>query len=95
MQRINAIKGIQCSMPAGAFYVFPNVSALMGKRHAKGTLTCPTDLANYLLTEAKVACVPGEPFGSKSHIRISYTPTFDTIERGMSQMNAAIQALTE
>ena len=94
VDRLNAIKGVQCSMPAGAFYVFPNVSALMGKRHAKGSLSCPSDLANYLLTEAKLGCVPGEPFGSRAHLRLSYTPTMDTIERGMNQMNAAIQALT-
>ena len=94
VKQLNAINGLSCSMPAGAFYVFPNVSGLMGKRHAKGTITCPTDLVNYLLTEAKVACVPGEPFGSASHIRLSYTPTLETIKRGMVQFGTAIAALS-
>ena len=94
VERLNAMKGLSCSMPAGAFYAFPNVSALLGKKHAKGSLNCPTDLANYLLTEAKVACVPGEPFGSQSHIRLSYTPPLETIRRGMVQLEAAIEALS-
>ena len=94
VEQLNGIKGLSCSMPAGAFYVFPNVSALVGKRHAKGTLSCPADLVTYLLTEAKVACVPGEPFGSQSHIRLSYTPSLETIQRGMTQMKAAIERLS-
>ncbi|MDX1412189.1 MAG: pyridoxal phosphate-dependent aminotransferase [Nitrospirales bacterium] len=94
VEQLNSIQGLSCSMPAGAFYAFPNVSGLLGKRHAKGTLNCPTDLANYLLTEAKVACVPGEPFGSQSHIRLSYTPPLETIRQGMDQMAAAIKALS-
>lgn len=94
VEQLNAMKGLSCSMPAGAFYAFPNVSALMGKRHAKGSLNCPTDLATYLLTQAKVACVPGEPFGSPSHIRLSYTPPLETIRLGMIQLNAAIEALS-
>jgi aspartate aminotransferase len=94
VEQLNAMKGLSCSMPAGAFYVFPNVSALLEKRHAKGSLNCPTDLVNYLLSEAKVACVPGEAFGSPNHIRLSYTPPLETIRRGMDQLEAAIEALS-
>ena len=94
VERLNAIQGLSCPMPAGAFYVFPNVSSLLGKKHAKGSLNCPTDLVNYLLTEAKVACVPGEPFGSPSHIRLSYTPPLETIKQGMMQLEAAIMELS-
>jgi aspartate aminotransferase len=94
VEQLNGMKGVSCPMPAGAFYAFPNVSALLGKKHAKGPVNSPGDLANYLLTEAKVACVPGEPFGSPSHIRLSYTPLMETIRRGMVQMKAAIEALS-
>ncbi len=90
---LNAMPGIICPNPAGAFYVFPNVSGVLGKRHAKGTITTPTDLATYLLHDAHIACVPGEAFGSPHHLRLTYTPTLDTIERGLKRFEKAIQAL--
>ena len=91
---LNAIPGITCPTPAGAFYAFPNVSGVLGKRHANGTITTPADLATYLLHEAHVACVPGEPFGSPHHLRLTYTPTLDAIERGLNRVEKAIRALT-
>ena len=90
---MNAIPGITCPTPAGAFYAFPNVSGVLGKQHANGTIATPADLATYLLQEAHVACVPGEPFGSPHHLRLTYTPTVDAIERGMQRVERAIQAL--
>jgi aspartate aminotransferase len=57
-------------------------------------IASPTDLANYLLHDAKVAVVPGEPFGSSEHIRLSYATSLETIERGMSRLEAAFNALT-
>ena len=94
VERLNRMKGVACAMPAGAFYAFPNVSGLLGTRHAKGSITCPTDLAQYLLQGAKVACVPGEPFGSQTHIRLSYTPPLETIHRGLDQLETALKALS-
>ena len=94
VDRLNRIQGISCPMPPGAFYAFPNVSGLLGTRHSNGTITSPTDLVHYLLAEAKVGCVPGEPFGGQSHIRLSYTPTLETIERGMDHFETAVKALS-
>ena len=94
VEGLKAIPGMQCPMPAGAFYAFPNVSSLFGRRHAKGTINSATDLTDYLLQEAKVACVSGEPFGSRSHIRLSYTPTLPTIEQGLDRVKTAINALS-
>ena len=91
---LNAMPGVTCAVPAGAFYAFPNVSGLLGKRHAKGTIHTPSDLATYLLHDAHLACVPGEPFGSAHHIRLTYTPARETMERGMTRLNQAIQALS-
>ena len=93
VERLTAIPGIHCQRPVGAFYAFPNVRELFGRRHAKGFINSPTDLATYLLNEGQVACVPGEPFGSTSHLRFSYTPTLPIIEKGMERMGAAIKAL--
>ena len=91
---LNAMPGITCSTPAGAFYAFPNVSGILGKQHANGTITTSADLATYLLREAHVACVPGDPFGSPHHLRLTYTPTLDAIERGLKRVEQAIRALT-
>ena len=90
---LNAMPGITCPTPAGAFYAFPNVSGISGKRHANGTITTSADLATYLLHEAHVACVPGDPFGSPHHLRLTYTPTLDAIERGLKRVETAIRAL--
>ncbi len=91
---LNAMPGVTCPTPAGAFYAFPNVSEILGKHHANGTITTSADLATYLLHEAHVACVPGDPFGSPHHLRLTYTPTPDAIERGLKRVERAIQALT-
>jgi aspartate aminotransferase len=90
----NSIEGMHCPTPSGAFYAFPNVSSLLGRKSSKGVIQSPADLAAYLLDEAQVACVPGEPFGSTSHIRFSYTPALETIQRGMERIKNAIQSLT-
>lgn len=94
VKQLNAIPGVTCTTPPGAFYAYPNVSGVLGRRHAKGTISTAADLATYLLEEAHLACVPGEPFGSPSHLRLSYTPTMDTIQRGMERFRSAIQVLS-
>lgn len=92
--RLNAMPGVYCQMPSGAFYTFPNIKGLLGRKGPGGTIASPTDLANYLLQEAKVAVVPGEPFGSSEHIRLSYATSMEAIERGMSRLETAFEALT-
>jgi len=93
VEGLNHIPGVHCPMPAGAFYAFPNVSALLGRRFGGKTLSTPFDLANFFLTEASVACVPGEPFGTNSHLRFSYTGPLTVIEEGLRQLNRAIARL--
>jgi aspartate aminotransferase len=94
VERLNKVPGVSCRMPTGAFYAFPNVSGLLSRRHGGGTITSPADLAAYLLKEAQIAVVPGEPFGSASHIRLSYATSMDAIVRGLDRMDAAIRKLT-
>jgi len=80
-------------MPAGAFYAFLNVSDLLGRRFEGKIISTPFDLANFLLNEAKVACVPGEPFGTDSHLRFSYTGPLPVIEEGLHHLAQAIGQL--
>ena len=94
VDRLNAVDGITCQKPQGAFYVFPNVGGLLNKVGLGKKLVSPCDVADYLLEEAKVAVVPGEDFGSNEHIRFSYATSVEDIEKGCSRIRAAIQKLT-
>jgi aspartate aminotransferase len=93
VERLNAIEGMRCLKPQGAFYVFPNVSAFFGTTAKGKTLAYPCDVADYLLEEAKVAVVPGEDFGSKQHIRFSYATALEDIEKGCNRIAAAVGKL--
>jgi aspartate aminotransferase len=91
---LNGIPGVRCLMPSGAFYAFPNISGVLGRRGPQGPITSPQALANHLLKEAHVAVVPGEPFGSTQHIRLSYATGMDTIKRGLDRLAKIFGALT-
>jgi len=93
VEALNAIPGISCVTPKGAFYVFPNVSGLFGKRWKGGTLKGSADVCALLLEEALIATVAGVDFGSDAHIRLSYATGLETIKEGMSRMAAAVRAL--
>ncbi len=94
IKQLNAMPGVTCPTPSGAFYAYPNVSGILGRRYTNVTISTPAELATYLLEEAHLACVPGEPFGSPTHLRLSYTPSMDTIQRGMERFRSAIQVLS-
>ncbi|MDO9117925.1 MAG: pyridoxal phosphate-dependent aminotransferase [Nitrospira sp.] len=94
VERLNAIPGVSCRMPGGAFYAFPNIGGVLGRTGPNGPVASPQALANYLLKEAHVAVVPGEPFGSQHHIRLSYATSMDTITKGLDRIAAAFGKLT-
>jgi len=93
VEALNAMPGVSCVTPKGAFYVFPNVSGLFGKRWKGGRLTGSGDVSAFLLDEARIATVAGVDFGSDSHIRLSYATGLANIQEGMSRMAAAVRAL--
>ena len=82
--RLAEIPGITCTKPEGAFYVYPNVSAYLGKPGAQTTI----ELASRLLHEAHVVTVPGEAFGTKEHLRLAYAVSHPDIEEGIDRMKA-------
>lgn len=94
VERLNRIPGVSCRMPGGAFYAFPNIGGVLGRRGPDGPIQSPQALATHLLTHAHVAVVPGEPFGSREHIRLSYATSMDAIERGLDRIAAAFEKLT-
>jgi len=90
---LNGVPGIRCVMPRGAFYAFPNVSGLFGKRAKGGVLRGSADVCAFLLDEARIATVAGVDFGSDAHIRLSYATGLETIEKGVARMDAAVRTL--
>ena len=91
--RLDALQGIRCLKPQGAFYVFPNISSLLGRTVNGKKLASPCDFADYLLEEAKVAVIPGEDFGSREHIRFSYATALEDIEKGCKRIADAVAKL--
>jgi aspartate aminotransferase len=86
---LNSIQGIRCLPPTGAFYAFPNVSALYGRKAGDRHINCSLDFAMYLLEEAGVALVHGEPFGNDNHVRISYATSMDMIGKALDRIREA------
>jgi len=76
------IPGVRCARPEGAFYVYPNISAYLGR----GGLKSSIDVANRLLHEAHVVTVPGEGFGTREHIRLSYATSSGVLKEALQRM---------
>ena len=86
---LNAIPGLSCPMPGGAFYAYPNVSSTFGR----GGVTSALDFATKLLKEAHVATVPGEAFGTNDQIRISYAASMEDIREGVARIRRFVEGL--
>src|SRR6201993_1746146 len=84
------IPGLTCTVPQGAFYVYPNVSRFIGK----GGIKSASDLAAKLLSEAHVVVVPGEAFGTDEHIRLAYAVSHDVIDEGVKRMREYFATLS-
>lgn len=80
--RLREIPGVTCTVPDGAFYVYPNVSAFLDK----GKVGTASELATRLLHEAHVVTVPGEAFGTNEHIRLSYAVSHADVDEGLKRM---------
>lgn len=83
---LNAIEGVTCPRPQGAFYAFPDVSCAFGKHHDGRTITDDVELCKALLDVKGVACVPGSAFGEPRGLRISYTCPAEQLEPGMQRI---------
>jgi len=89
LEGFKTIPGLTCTVPQGAFYVYPNVKAFIGK----GGITSASDLAAKLLTEAHVVVVPGDAFGTTEHIRLSYAVSADVIDKGVVRIREYLAKL--
>ncbi len=87
VERLNAIPGITCLNPEGAFYAFPNISALFGKTSQNNkTINNSLDFCDALLQEELVSAVPGSGFGAEGYIRLSYATSMEEIKKGLDRL---------
>jgi len=91
VDRLNSMDGITCSLPKGAFYVFPNVTGLFGKKWGDKKIATSDDVTDFILEEAKVAVVAGSAFGNDNYIRFSYATSMANIEKGMDRMQETLK----
>ena len=94
VRELNHIYGIECSIPDGAFYVFPSCADLLGHLTPDGdTLKTDSDIVKFFLDTAGVALVPGEAFGYPGYFRASYATDIDTLLRACERLRTASEKL--
>ena len=93
VERLNALAGVHCELPLGAFYVYPDVSSYFDRSVNGQSLADSNGMCDYLLDEARVACVPGAGFGTQPHIRLSYATSMENLEKAMDRITLALAKL--
>lgn len=93
VETLNKMSGVTCIMPEGAFYAFPKVAGLFGKRVGNVMIENDMDLTKYLLDVAHITVVPGSAFGAPEHIRLSYATSLDAIKVGLARFADAVDKL--
>ncbi len=91
--RLRAMKGVECTEPLGAFYVFPSFKAILGRKHASSNVRSTEELARILLEKKEVATVPGEAFGAPGFLRLSYAAAMETIKAGLDRLEDLLGSL--
>jgi aspartate/methionine/tyrosine aminotransferase len=87
---LDAIPGVDCPLPEGAFYVYPSVKGLLGRTLRGTTIATSAQLAGLILDEAEVAVVPGEAFGTPGYVRLSYATSDADINEGVGRIAALL-----
>jgi aspartate/methionine/tyrosine aminotransferase len=89
---LNAIDGVHCLEPEGAFYCYPNVTGLLGRTLGGRVATSSAELAENLLETIKIAVVPGEAFGTPGFFRLSYALGDDDLVEGLERLADLVAA---
>jgi aspartate aminotransferase len=91
---LNALEGVKCRKPEGAFYVFPNVKGLLERTYKGAPLGTSSRIAEVLLDDFRVAVVPGAPFGAEGYLRLSFATSREVIQKGLARMRDFVAALS-
>ena len=91
---LNSLKHVQCDMPGGAFYMFPDFSYYLNKKNPEGKILQDTfDLSDYILADAKVVTVAGDGFGAGGYLRFSFATNTETIINGIQRIKNSLKKL--
>jgi len=90
---LNEIPNIECDLPKGAFYAFPNCSGYFGKKHDNQEITTSTQLSEFILEKSQVVTVPGDGFGAPGNIRFSYAVSSEIIREGVKRLKQTLTLL--
>ncbi|MGO0575255.1 pyridoxal phosphate-dependent aminotransferase [Ornithinimicrobium panacihumi] len=90
VEMLNAIEGVHCPVPQGAFYAYPSVEGVLGKTIRGRTPQTSAELAELILDEVEVACVPGEAFGPSGYLRFSYALGDEDLKEGIGRIQALL-----
>ncbi len=93
VKRLNEMPGFKCLTPSGAFYVYPDISELIGKTLAGKKVTDDSVLADILLDDARIGVVPGKAFGTQGNIRLSYATSMEKIKEGLERLAEVLRTL--
>ena len=91
---LNSLGHVQCDMPGGAFYMFPDFSYYLNKKNPEGKILQDTfDLSDYILADAKVVTVAGDGFGASGYLRFSFATNKETIIKGIQRIRKSLEKL--
>lgn len=93
LSALSEMEGVRANVPAGAFYVFPDISAFYGRSKGDKVINNADDMCMYLLSEAWVGLVPGDAFGDANCLRISYAASEETLTEAMKRIKLALENL--
>jgi len=93
-KELNSLDGVECGMPGGAFYMFPDFSYYLNKKTIEGKILQDTfDLSDYILADAKVVTVAGDGFGANKYLRFSFATNTKTIIKGIKRIKKSLEKL--
>jgi len=93
-ERLKAIPGIKLSLPPGAFYLFPDISAYFGKQYQGHVIRNSQDLCMFLLNQVYLVTVSGSAFGNDNCIRLSYATSEENLIKAMDRMKEGLSLLS-
>ncbi len=93
VERLSKMPGVSILVPEGAFYVFPNVSALFGKTYEGRTLENAASFCEWMLEDELVSAVPGDAFGAPANIRMSYATSYEDLVKAMDRMDRFVKRI--
>jgi len=93
VKRLNDIEGIRCQYPDGAFYTFPKITNLFGKKYNGKIIINDVDVAKFFLEKAHVAVVPGVAFNYSGYVRFVFAKSMEEIKEGLDRIEKAIKEL--